>query len=148
MNRREFLSAIGTSANVTLLYDSATSDRDTDADDLPISEKITYVVDDYADETGRVFRLYDVTHFSDQWTKWAIDTADGERIYQDSFRSDQTKIYSYSKTLQIKFWLDGEYQGDAYILLDADYAYHSHNRDDEDVQYRVHIKTDEHERIQ
>lgn len=151
MNRRSFLQTL--SVGVVVPYNSTTPNHDTDDTDDPaeprITEELSYVLDTHAEKTGRIFRAFDVNHFGRHYRKWTMDTVDGETLYQESYPRDHAETRWHGRVLVIHFWRDGEYQSNTYLSLNADYSYHTHVRDDvEDIQYREHIFTDEHERIQ
>jgi hypothetical protein len=131
-------------------YNTTTPDRDTDDSVEPhITEELDYVLDAHAEETGRIFKAYDVNHFGRRYRKWTMDTVDGETLYQESYPSNRAETRWHGRVLVIHFWRDGSYEGNTYLSLDADYSYHIHARDDEpNLQYREHIHSGEHERIQ
>jgi len=139
MNRREFLGAVGASVGVAVPYNSATDDCDTeDAEEPVITEELSYVLDDYADETGRVFKTYEMNLLGRHHRKWTMETIDGEMLQCKANPPECTKAYWHGRVLMLYFWSDdGEYKGYTYLSLDEDYTYHLHTLDGKkDMKHR------------
>lgn len=150
MNRRSFLRSVGVGAVAPYSVITFDSD-DTTGDEVEVRyrERLVSELDDHVDETGRLFRAYEIGDGT--YIKWTMENAGGDVLYQDHYPVHQTTTHWNGRTLLIEYYTEPpnrERRGNTLLSLHTDYVYHTHHREDTDIQYQEHIETGEYERIQ